>query len=86
MMLHTDLAFLDQTCPTEYERIQFIINRDGIENAHAWVSRTYAIYKTHLRFQRKEHKLTPYYHKQFVVSCVEFRLFLRNYRKAVDLG
>lgn len=85
MMIQTDLAFLDQTCPTEHARIEFLINRDGLQAAYEWVKRTQSIYLRHVQYLRSEKKLTPYYRRVFIISCVEFRTFIRNYRKAVDL-
>ena len=66
-------------CEKELERIQFVINRDGISGALQFASRTYAIYRSAIRNSRCNPRHHPYgkvYREELIASCFTLRSFL----------
>lgn len=72
---------LDQVIPSvpnvrpESERIQFLVNRDGLRAARVWVERTVNIYRTALRNPR-EYAATEPYRGRFERAVREFEEWL----------
>ena len=84
-MNETDLAFLTDIFPVEHQRIRFIYDRDGMEATYRWVQRTLLVYRGHILSSKRKRNMAPFYRAEFIRSCMEFRLFLKLYRKSVDL-
>ncbi len=60
---------------SEFDRIAFLVRRDGSEAARAWVVRTLAIYRDTVRDPRS-HACDPSYKPQFENSMREFQEWL----------
>jgi hypothetical protein len=71
-----------ETILAEYARIQFLLNRDGIEATIIWVKRTLKIYRRALLNQRHFAR-TPSYRRSFIASCLCFRQWLAAQRRAL---
>ena len=84
-MNDTDLAFLADIFPIEYQRIRFLHDRDGFLQTYKWVRLTYKVYRDTIKFRTRNRTLAPWLRYQLVIACIEFRLFLKLYRKSVDL-
>ena len=59
----------------EMQRINFLIERDGLDAAKSWVRNTYKIYRRAL-LNRKHYANTPEYRPKFINSCLVFRYWL----------
>ena len=67
---------------TERDRLSLIESMDGKESAIGFARRTLAIYRECLRQDGKNsrkfhHASLPQYRRSFILSCLEFRRYLR---------
>lgn len=68
----------------ENERLNFVIQRDGMTEAIDYAKRTLKVYRTALFRSRKHgfsqphHASIPEYRRLFVMSCLAFRKFIRE--------
>lgn len=60
----------------EQTRINFLIQRDGIDSAKAWCRRTLHTYLQELREYRALKKGRHPYQRQIVASLLQFRTFV----------
>lgn len=71
---------------SEWNRILFVQERDGMVAAREFVKRTYAKYKECLRMtgpkhgRKLHHASLPQFRRGFVESCLAFRDYLRKTR------
>lgn len=66
----------------ELTRLQFLIERDGIDGAIAFAKQTLRTYRTHLKRRNKGGHRMGYglaFRRPLVSSCVVFRRFLRDH-------
>ena len=61
---------------SEQRRIEFLIERDGLQQATEWVRRTMQIYRRAVLAKGHFAHAYPYRHR-FVVSYLEFKRWLR---------
>lgn len=66
----------DET-PSEFERIRFLLKRDGPAATQAWVKRTLAIYRTELA-DTGSFAADPTYRPRFETSVREFEQWLAS--------
>ena len=83
-MNDTDLAFLSDIFPIEHQRIRLLYERDGFQSTYLWVLRTYKVYRDTITFRTRNRSLASWQRYQLLIACIEFRLFLKLYRKTVD--
>ncbi len=62
-------------CELEGERIRFLLERDGPEEALAWVKRTLAIYRRAV-LDPAHFASSAGYRRDFLLSCADFRRWL----------
>ena len=80
-MDNINLIFIPSAFPTERDRMLFIYQRDGIDAMVCWVEQTYCVYRQHLKHGRLNNTMTTHFRIEFIKSCIDFRAFLRLYRK-----
>ncbi len=62
-------------CVLEGERIRFLIERDGPEEARSWIKRTLVIYRRAV-LDPGHFASSPGYRRDFLLSCADFRRWL----------
>ncbi len=62
-------------CQLEGERIGFLLERDGPEEATAWVKRTLVIYRRAV-LDPGHFASSAAYRRDFLLSCADFRRWL----------
>lgn len=60
----------------EIDRLNFIIQRDGLAAAYQFAVRTYSQYRTNMK--QGGHLSTPMFRRGAIESCLTFRKFIRE--------
>jgi hypothetical protein len=65
----------------ENERIEFLVQRDGVEAAVAWVDHTIRIYRRAV-LDKRHFASTSEYRRKFIKAYCEFKRWLRQVQES----
>ncbi len=83
-LANSDFTHINPGFSNEWERIRFLIERDGFEAAQEWCRNTIKIYRTAVldrgNINRKPHYAScREFKKNFILSYLDFKKFISNY-------